>query len=586
MLSIEYFKHFCNLQKVGVKNYTIFNNLGHDKNILLQNISDILNGNLNELNKIQFDNNIESFSSEKDIENFHDIIISEINKKAKNFNINIDNMIKNNTYTNKLFISEYNTYIKNINGLKKMCFNAMKYLKTDKNKNVIHIYSSYIFYLNVINIQYMTKNGNKFLYEVFIEYWDKSIPEFFTLMKISNYFNAFSNNVKHKEVYFNCNIENIMKNCIDIKDNIYIDEIIKLINDNILLLNSKKNNEEEKKLLLSTIIDYIMFGNRVCDSSQFMQKYLDNLIERLNINANYEIENELIKALNSSNNKSLSFKMQMCIDDLKNSNILTENILNIPEENIRFTSEKYKNFNKNLVNKCKYNLYRSFVWGDKNNYGDVSLPIEFQFYTDIVNFMCKVQDGGKSFQHRKFFIDTEKSKVNFDMEIGGINYEFKSTLLQASILKYIIMHEKLSAKSLAEMLNIKQLKFLSITLNSLISIGLIVRPVDMLANDINLTFSLNKKWKNEKTSIDLIEHLNDIKNMTKPLSDQEKTELKAKLIKHISEKKNTFDALLKVINSNKLQLQIILDELVKSNIIKKTEDQYFCDMDNSDSEND
>lgn len=621
----KFFEQFCRLKTFESYNYNIFNGLNrcvNSEEYLASTFDKLLNNN----NKKSTDINLgicmhilrEMSYGERD--KLCQIIIKSLNSATESFREKVQKLLNDEKYTNGEFISMYNNYNQNVYNIRSLLHNCQEVFETeiDSYKNIVIVYSKYLFYYNVINRQYKFGNDNLFLYNLFLRQWDKkNVLDFFELLEISDYFNMFSKKIfenhatdnNPREKFFNVELESIMVNFDETKTDHFLIELMNVINNKIMELNKRmqeRNNvkEGEIKRLISKIYNYVGRGIQICDKVQFMVNYYTNLKGRLEEGSRFELERQIQDVISAQNHKELYVKMQFCINDMEDSSILTSKIHDLPVKNIIFASQKYTGttcdmFNKNI---CKYFIYRHNAWSQKNDMGTVNLPPQLSYYIDIfINFPeIKNPDKNPSLKHKKISVDYEKSIVNLSLKFNEKKYNIKANILQAAILLTIIKKKSISLKQIIEELCISHIKFISIPLNSLLFVGLILRPKGISPNDQNYVFSINSNWNPDETNIDLVLQSRKIKekisNMKTgqpqvvSLTHEEEVKLKADIIKYLSDGKKSVP-IEKIIedvkNISENLLQSILNSLVEKNVLTKKNNLYSCnEITDSDSDSD
>jgi hypothetical protein len=477
--------------------------------------------------------------------------------------------------------------------------------ETVNNKNIIAIYSSYLFYNNVINKKYNCNENNIYLYDVFLNYWCKeNISEFFALLKITNYYYMMASSIKDKELYFNSEIENIMRNCDVLKTTPFVEKMVDLIDTKITQITSG-DYENQMLKIVKDIIEFVSFGSKMCEGIEFVSTYYSKFLKRLFTKANPEIEKQILDVFSTKINPEIYTKMIFCLKDIDNGKIITNKIHSLDKSKIIFQSEKYKNidtqsFDKNIGT---YKLFRPYAFHTNNDIGNLDLPPQLSYFTDIFSSIFKKHDD--KLKYKKFFTDYELSTTCFDLALKDTVYNFKANLLQTAILMTIIDNPDISAKKIAEKLKINQLKQISIPLNSLITIGLIVRPSGMAANNPNITFSFNSQWENNAENpleiIDLVKQANLIKEKMemmkkkqeinlncKKMTSEEEAILKTSIIQYLSfVKEDTFENIMVNMKRTKEEVSDVIKKLQASSILEfsETSNKYsFVREESEDSE--
>ncbi len=624
IMDTQFFDQLCQLKTFDTYKYDIFkglNSSSSSEEYLTTTFNKILNSKnlkLTDINMARLKPVLSEFAS-TERNKLCQIIINSLNLTTESFRETIQTMLNNGKYTNIEFITMYNNYVQNVNNMRtllKSVYYAFE-TETETYKNIVIVYSNYLFYYNVVNRQYKIENENLSLYKLFLNQWNKkNISEFFALLKISDYFYMFSTKIfehhaseqNHRDKFFNVELDSIMINSDDTKSNEFLTEIMNAIDKKIRELNCKleqndNSNEKETEKKISETCDYVRRGAILCDKVQFMVNYYSNLLNRLEDGTKFQLERQIQDVISAKNHPELYVKMKFCIKDMEDSDIVTKKMHNLPLENIKFTSPKYKNTTSSMFNKniSKYYLYRTYAWSQKNDIGTVNLPVELSYYTDIFMNLPKIKnkEANPNLKHKKLYVDYDKSVTRFDMKLKGKTYNVKASMMQTAILMLIINKKSISAKQIAEELCVSHLKFLSIPLNSLITIGLVSRPAGVPANDPNIVFSINTDWNQEDTNIDLVLQSKKIKekianmktgqtqNKPPQMSQEEETKLKTDIIKYLSDGKKSEKAE-KIIENVKYlpeNVRLVLKQLVEKNILTMKDDLYSC-QDSTDSDND
>lgn len=621
IMNTHFFEQFCHLKTVTAREYTIFQNFGDNSNdeyltTAIDKIMNSKNQKLLDINMARFRFALSELAN-KNREVVCQLVINALNKATKSFNTTLQNMINNKTYNNMAFISMYNDYVINVNFLKNLLRPVSFVFETqnDNYKNVIFIYSNYLFYYNVINKQYDVDSQKYSLYNLFLKYWEKkNISELFALLKISNYFFVFSVKVfEHcssdknaREKFFNTELDSVLINSDETKSPEFLSEIISTINEIVRELNvalKQKDAKKDTEKQVKDLIDFVKYGSKICDKTQFMLNYYNNLMLRLEEGSNFKLEKKIQECIDSKYHPELYAKMIFCIKDIEDSNTITKILHSLPLCNIKFTSPKYKNIDPSMFNKdmCNYFLYRTYAWSQKNDIGTINLPVQLSYYTDIFMNLPRIKDKNTNhhLKYKKLFVDYERSNTTFEMKFNNNTYNFKATMLQSAILLTFVNHKSITAKKIAEELCISHLKHVSVPLNSLISIGLVVRPINVPANDPNIVFSINDKWYQEDKNIDLItvgkkikEKMLIMKSGQQPkqlaMTQAEETKLKGDVIKYLStdKKSEKLETITENVKNSVTNVKTVLDNLVEKNILNKNGDLYSfcCNNESSDSD--
>ena len=584
---------------------------------ILENIIiSILNGNYAKTSQLEI-NMLVCVIVSKNVTDLHNILIRSINKFVTCLRDEIQERLDSKTFANSYFFDNYNKYIKNMYHLKNSFGFAYDYLKTVNKKNVITIYGNYIYYLLIINKEFLNCGMTMYIYEILLNNNKKEdIVEFFTLFKLSNHFLALAYSIEDvslRTILFNNDLSNIIKksdrqqmpefvNTLTDEINEFITQIMKKVNDSIKYTNENDLNDQIKELSKKSI-DYIKMCISVCEPTTVMVYYLKHLQERiLNNSTNINIENEFVKAFNYKTNSELYIKMRMCINDVVSSNIINESISKI--SSIKFKDKKYESFDSSVIDrkKCKYLVVRQYAWND-GTLGSlqytrrINEPLEVCAYIDTLNAFLKHPSGSYfiDYQHRSLIVDYDNSTCDFSMTLNNKTYNFKSTLMQYMLLSVINQYYKISADDLRKTLGCP-LKQLTNVINSLISIGLI-QSCGTNKSDVNMTFELKQNYDGENDTVSLIDVLNDVKKGITSSNVQKSNVLNAKIINFFANNKTTqfdFDGAYSMYKNNNKndvptpsQFLNSLQDLIKSNILVFTNDQYmYCNDQISDDSDD
>jgi hypothetical protein len=622
IMDTHFFEQLCQLKTFGTYNYNIFKGLNvcSSEEYLSSTFNKILNNKnhkLTDVNMVRLKSALSEIAN-RERNKLCQIIINSLNFTTESFREALQNMLNNGTYTNIEFISMYNNYVQNVNNMRtllKSVYYAFE-TETESYKNIVIVYSNYLFYYNVVNREYDVGDKKMSLYKLFLNQWNKkNIAEFFALLKISDYFYMFSTKIfEHhaseqnlRDKFFNVELDSVMINSDDTKSNEFLTEIMNVIDKKIRGLNIKlqendNSNEKETEKQISETCDYVRRGAKICDKVQFMVNYYNNLMSRLEDGTKFQLERQIQDVISAKNHPELYVKMKFCIKDMEDSDIITKKMHSLPLENIKFSSPKYKNVTSSMFNKniCKYFLYRTYAWSQKNDIGAINLPVQLSYYTDIFMNLPKIKnkEANPNLKQKKLYVDYDKSITCFEMKINGKTYNVKASMLQTAILMTIINKKSVSAKQIAEELCVSHLKFLSIPLNSLITIGLISRPSGMSSNDPNIVFSINNDWNTEDTNIDLVlqskkikERISNMKtgqpqNKPAQMTQEEETKLKADIIKYLSDGKKSekVETISEKVKNTPDNVRTVLKQLVEKNILTMKDDLYSC-QESSDSDN-
>lgn len=569
-------------------------------------LTKILNGNYSSVNQLEL-NNLSIKLVGQDKQNILKMILELFSENTKNFAIILQNIIDNNTYTNNLFIELYNKYIQNMSNFKQYTYILNTYMKTDTGKYISTIYSTYMFYKNVIEHKYNYNETQKNLYEIFVaNITDEEHETFFKLFKIYNYYNWFSQtilNEKIRQTYFNKQLDQDFSLSNKIFSSSFLELINKDVDQNIKSLKIQDNSQSESNnIIIKNITNYIKTSMKMGDKIIFMINYLKYLQTRL-LTSNIDpfIENAIIKVLQYHNGPELYIKMKFCIQDLILSKYITKVIHNLPI--INPTSAKYNLFDSSNCNKqiCKYNIIRPYSWNDTlygkyENYGRLNEPATISYYIDIFDKYIIHPDSTvyDLFKYRKIIYDYINSIGTFNLTLNSKVYKLTGNLLQIIVLMCINNNNNsITAQHVAEQIKIP-IKFLSPIFNSLLKINLIKRENTTSNNDVGMKFTLNIDW----TTTDTLFSLNDVYEQVKNIKPQQvqitDTMCKAKLIAFFVAEKNNininFDLIFKYIQEQKLnitesRLKLILTSMIVSNLITFNNNVYsYIEQEDSDDE--
>lgn len=503
-MNIEYFSPFGTLVDIKSPNASIFKGLTNTKNpeeYLKDTFVQILSGDHATVNQL-FLNNTSYYVLSKGLDNFHKIVISAIVDVTLRFSKNIQQSLDVNKYSNQEFLNNYTSFVKNIIMFKKSLYLVADYFNTSNKKNLIYVYLNYLFYSNVINVKYATKDKEIYLYQLFLEYNDKpNISELFALFKIYNYYLGFSRSIKDDtNTYFNHNLEEIFINSTKSNSFEFMKYAMIEIDKNIKEIVNSKNastslSTEKLTQMIKKVTEYIRMCTNICDKTQFMALYLKYLqLRLLNKHNNFEIEYQFVRVFSYKYDPELFVKMEFCIDDMKQSNYVNKIVQTIGK--ITLENPIYLAANPNYMNNniCKYFVLNSYAWKEskfgRTEQSIIKEPAYSQFYVNLLNKILNHEDNksfSRHFADRQLFFDYENSTVIFDVEMNNKTFTFNATFPQFMIYDAINEHANISVKELADLFDTTA-KNLTVVLNSLMQSKLISVDPEMRLN-INTSFA-------------------------------------------------------------------------------------------------
>jgi hypothetical protein len=598
--SLDMFDEFGKLNNIVLPNQNIFTGL-NIKNDAAKYLYDLLlviltGSNNNKINQLLV-NHTCSFLLSQGLHNLLNVIIHVISESTDMFYQNIQKLCDDNSFTNDEFIKLYNNHTKNTMIFKQALKMSFDYFKTDNNKNILHIYLTYIFYKNVVNKKYRLRGQDKYLYEIFLQENNKSnTEEFFKLFKFYNYYYGFSYQIKkNRELLFNTVLDKIFLESDRSNSPVFLETIINNIDSDIRKLNQLSLDNSSIEEASIKIIDSISMCMRLTDKTFFMANYFKHLQTRLLVGmTNPEIEKSFIKVFNYKDDPDLYTKICFCINDVNMSEFVTNTIKGIGS--IEAKSEKYKKIDTKTLdlNICKYSILRPYAWDDgkyKSNdmYGRINEPINISFYIDVLYSVLNDPNSSYSndFANRNISVDYINSSGVIDIIMSeNKTFTFTANLLQIIVLIEIANNGEIKARNLSKNLVIP-LKNLGPILNSLSSIKLIIIKA-IQNNDPNMTIEINKSWDFPENKVNLIDDSEKIKqyftkntanaNANANTNINTNTTLNSSTIRaHImtflkSEKEATADSIEKYLLSKNInitmnQLMDMLNRLVTSNCV-------------------
>ena len=507
-------------------------------NLLAQFFKCILDGNYQYVNQLEFNHVAVSVVS-TNVTQFLELYLQAVNDATKIFSATLQKLLTTSRYTNREFITMYDTYNSNLFTLKKALRHVSDYLKTVDDKYLSSIYANYLFYTNVINQEYTYKKERKWLYEIFIDATsNETVEEFFLLLKMHTFFYMFSLSANdQREVYFNTKLDNMLTTSDKLAAPEFLETIMADIDKTIKTLSTiDPTNVEGIKATSKKVADYIKMCMRIGDKTFFMANYLKYLQNRLMNHAILpKIENEFLKSLRFNDSPELYVKMKYCIHDVLNSEIITSNMSSyqvIP------SSAKYQKFDMTTVDmrRCKFHIMRPYAWKDGKfgkfvDHGRLNEPLTIAYYFDVLNSYLKTTTDpyiSAKFAECSLVNDYENSTGVIEMTFGEKLYKFNANLLQIMVLMTVNDAGSITAQNLASTLNIG-LRPLTPILNSLIKCALLTRDSTTSSNDKNMRFELNSSWSCADDKICLVSELERIKTPApKPVLVATDTETKAK----------------------------------------------------------
>ena len=305
-------------------------------------------------------------------------------------------------------------------------------IKNEKKYNKISKYNKYLYFC--VLKEKRKNQDNDFLINYVIKNVDKlRIPSILTLCKIKD---------KMKYI-FRDNIEEI-NNFEEMIFEMFDDEkTIKKFLGYIRSINEKvQENYENEEEEIKENLKYLLRNMR-CDGYLFFNNFLKNLynthkgkLDIEDITRDKKLVNYLIyltknyKKDSSLTTNKILLSMKMFLDDIESSYFDT---LNYRKINIKNTSEKYKNINKNEIKRNKINFVVLRNSLQENKLYNCNVPKDILLYSDILNSYYKAR-----YPDRKLNMDWLSStiivKIKFDVE----DFILEMNMLQYEILKLII----------------------------------------------------------------------------------------------------------------------------------------------------
>ena len=513
----------------------------------------------------------------------YDVILQAFNEHTKLLASTLQTCLDNKTYTNDVFIKMYIKYVTNSRSLRTATKFLDNYKTFDNDKIMFHTIKNYMFYKNVVERMYDSNGQSKYMHQIFIGFLIKDdLDQVLSIIKLFNYYSIMGSSIGDlQSKYFKSNVINIDGTNESILSPELTMKILRDIDNCIKSYSvSVKSDVQKAKVEIGRCVDYIKTCVRVGDVVRFMIGYMEYLRERLITQKSYvDIEDELLKAIGFKIDPDLYVKMKFMINDIMSSKTI-ESKYRLADLEIR--SEKYKGVemaNKKIVSTS---ILRKYAW-DGSAYVETSIshranePLELAMYLDILHQIYATNHSG-----HKLVFNYEESTIEFDIDLDK-TYTIYASMLQVMILMVLNMKtDGISAKSLSDTLNIS-LKSLTLTLNSLIKCGLIVRPPGLPVNDTNMLFQINKNWTYPDTSIDIKRCIQQIKDersgkIKRPAYDE--TVCKAKLFNFLVENdESTLANIMKFIDEEKLgvpyeDVPVLLDVFVTSGKITKEGTNY------------
>jgi hypothetical protein len=614
-LTVSYFEPFATLitqDKPNEKMFTGIVKKENDQKHLLNIFCDILNGNLYKINNLDLERSILSLVISG--HHVYNVFIEAFDINTMNIKIQLQELIENNKYNNKLFFELYNKYSLNSRTLREVTKFVDQYYKPDitqKNKNLFHIIKNYIFYRNVLSEKY-NKDGKQFY---FVEYivqnlQKENIDEMLAVIKFFNFMEVLSHSLKEKDIvshYFVKNAITVPSTTMNIisQDIVFkfvseIDTYVKNVVNGIITTENDKQETEK-------VIDYIKYCVKFGDKTLFLMNYMKYLQDRIvNRVTNEKIENILLDAIDFNSDKDLWLKMKFIISDSEASKIFQEKYQFIK---IVLKENKYRDIDFSNTKNVKILLMRKYAWSDskydvKKFITHIPQPLEVEVYHHILDKVYEsIHNREKdpilkeTKRERNIQLNYEESSGVFEMTFDK-KYKFKATLLQIMLMGFINNCEGyVSAEQIADNMNIS-LKDINLTLNSLILSKLITKiNTENPQNVKQIKFLINNDFNKQDTELDLISMIQLTKDIQsgkikpKPVFDE--SVCKAQLFSYVVENNTATLTILTehlVTNGNKIlsnDVTNMMKSYVDSGKVLLNENTYtYVQIDDSDSEED
>lgn len=271
----------------------------------------------------------------------------------------------------------------------------------------------------------------------------------------------------------------------------------------------------------SKIRNYITL---ICKSDQnyifntFYKKFAEERMLNRKTNLNYELE--LLNILPSTEVK-LKQDITNMVKDMEKTDFNVSSYSRLRVTNHQSNKLKYD------INKLNPVFLRYHTWESSMEYTNYKIPDELRIYT----YICEKVYGKEDHKHISWW-NHDRGTAVIDLKIKGNNYELYGSIIQLSILITIIKEKRITAKKLANDLNINY-SLLSKLLNGLMSIKLVSRSEGNRC-DPELEFWINPEFSYDHKKISLIS-LIELKDAT--TNDMKLQMCKATLVSNLKKSK-------------------------------------------------
>ncbi|AYV78758.1 MAG: cullin family protein [Edafosvirus sp.] len=450
----------------------------------------------------------------------NDTVFDTLNESTLKFQNEIEEKIKNKTFTMNEFIEKYKEFFTNSQTLKQTLWFFDKHVEQEKKYSHINLMRSYLFYRNVINYKY--DNGTIYLYEIFSKLIENkneninTINSIIPIFKMHQYFSKLSYVPKletDRKSLFNLDLDK--KFMADLGNN---QEFIRnLVNHiHVFVKQSLKSTEQEKVTNLKNTKEIMNLVSNFKDRGIFNIFYRSMLTERLLSQTDLLLETELVNMMNMKEDGDIVCKMKYQIEDIKESRQYEKQFRNVQ---VKPKSDKYATLDVSTLcrDMCNINTLRTYAWDEKES-NQYAVPIEVSSYLDIYNGYFRTR-----FADRKLTYAYEQSTATVEMIFGTDTYQIQMTLPQLFVVLEILRHKVMTAKQLSLNLGIKLSKLENV-LNSLLTAQLIARG-EGEDDDPNVGFQIYSKFNLPVKKISLVSFLktktNNSTETTKIVSDKE-----------------------------------------------------------------
>jgi len=478
------------------------------------------------------------------------------------------------TYNNSVLFEIIKEYVKFKNDITMIFYPIKRYFMIDNN-NIIDICGKYIFYINFFSEHYFSNisNTNIDIMKIFFENWDKSIGQYLSIVKTIKFYRSVDSFIKIDDCAFDFNQDKYIES----KD--FTEKIVEYIHQKIVGLKISQNNNKKENIV--KIIDCLTFYVRNINKQEFITLYCNKMIERLFSNCDYKIEEEFSSILNIKKYKDGYLKICSVLRDMKVSENITEKIHSLNK------------FGNSDINKYNFYLIKRHIW-DRKKFENITFPTyESTLLPDEVFKSITNKINTNFMENIEYNIDHEKSIFNFELEINGKKCVSKCNVLQMNILQIILKKNNTSAKEIVEILKLKNIKDLTVPINSLIVTKFIIRDTTLTSNNPEMTFSINKNINFDSNFINLAEVYDNLKKKHEEDQKEEYFKMKTCILSLFVENKCfTLENLIEKLNTKKKQLvENIISELISETIITQLSCGIYVfkndnNSDDSDSDND